>query len=73
MAMLPWRIIFRSVNLSVQVFEMENCCGNTLEIRSGASSIAFKVTILFGSLYSTFVSIFIKKNRTSTRTCSESW
>jgi hypothetical protein len=47
--MLPRRIIFRSVDLFVQVFEMKNCCGNTLKIRLGPSSIAFKVKILFGS------------------------
>jgi hypothetical protein len=38
----------------------------------GASSIAFKVKIIFGSLYSIFVSRVIKKNRESTRHYSES-
>jgi hypothetical protein len=57
---LDSKIILRSVNLSNQVCEMKNCCGNTLEIRSGASSIAFKVKILFGRLYSILVSMVIK-------------
>ena len=57
---LDSKIILRSVNLSTQLCEMKNCCGNTLEIRSGASSIAFEVNILFGSSYAILVSRVIK-------------
>jgi hypothetical protein len=59
--------------LSTQVCKMKNCCWNTLEITSSASSIGFQVKILFGSLYSIFVSRVIKKNREDTRHCSESF
>jgi hypothetical protein len=71
MEMLPWTILLRSINLSTQVCEMKNWCGNTLEMGSGASSIAFELKILFGRLYSIFVSMVIKKNRKRTRHYSE--
>jgi hypothetical protein len=61
------KVILSSVSLFTEVCEMKNCCRNTLETRSGTSNIAFKVTILFGSLYSIFVSRIIKKNRESTQ------
>jgi hypothetical protein len=64
---LARKIILRSVTLATQDFEMRHCCENTLDIRSGASSSAFNVKILFGSSYSLFVSRVIKKNRESTR------
>ena len=64
---LDSKMILRSVNLSTQLCGMKNSCGNTLEIRSGASSIALEVNILFGSSYAIFVSRVIKWNCKNTR------
>ena len=55
--MFPWTAMLRSVHHSAQVCGMKNRRENTLEIRAGASSIAFKVKILFGGFYSIFISI----------------
>jgi hypothetical protein len=61
MEMLSWTVILKSVHLATQDCEMKNCYRNTLEMRSGPFTIAFKIMTFFGSLHSIFVSMVIKK------------